>query len=128
MPGMAVSDLTSLREEINRLRQTVSRAVRESHLARTAMARMLTGPDRPTCRLQQGTVNAILLGGYQDVTITWVKPMPTATYEVELIGMVGLIGRGTMTVQSQTAAGIVVRVTAGLAVALGSQFLAHARS
>lgn len=82
------------------------------------------------CALTQVSMGvAILLGNSQDVQITWPRAFKTKDYAVDLIPLTGMVGRGTLAVledASKTTTACTVRVTAGLAISLGAQFLAHA--
>lgn len=71
---------------------------------------------------------ALLLGGSADVTIDWSAPMPNSNYHVSIAPATGLIGKASIAVKpgSQTTTGIVVTVTAGLAVSLGAEIVAIA--
>lgn len=77
-----------------------------------------------SCRLTA----LILLGGSVDRTLTWSAPFDDDQYTIEW-AMFDLEGIATITELSRTAAGVTVRITAGLAaVALGSCFMAFGRS
>lgn len=69
------------------------------------------------------TPGALLIGASADVTVTWSSPFPHATYFADVSGLATLLGGGTCTIQSKTASNIVVRVTAGIALAAGVQFV-----
>lgn len=47
-----------------------------------------------------------------DVSVTWSAPMPSVSYRIELALGSGLIGKASVVVKSQTAAGCVVTVSA----------------
>lgn len=80
------------------------------------------------CRLAGAATSVVLLiGGTDDVMITWSTPMPADEYDVDLIPM-GLVGKAGLAVISQDTAAATVRVTATVLLAAGTQFLAHARS
>lgn len=82
-----------------------------------------------TSRLAGGATGlAIIVGGSQDVALTWAAPFPDGVgYVVDVVPM-GLLGKATTDVVAQDEAGCTVRVTAGLLVAAGTQFLAYGRS
>lgn len=78
---------------------------------------------------------AISLGGSSDVVVSW-PPNPDGSdrfsdeagnvldYDVD-VAATGLIGKGTVTVLSQTASTVTVRITATVLIALGAQFLLY---
>ena len=115
------------RGEMDYQRQRMEMLERSMTRARHSMDKATA--NRAACALVQGTVDlAILLGGSRDVPIAWPAPFHGPDYRVDLVPISGMVGRGTLSVVdgSQTAAGVTVRVTAGLAIAVGAQFLAHA--
>lgn len=69
---------------------------------------------------------AIIIGGTQDVVVGWPVPFDNALYTVEIV-LMGLLGKATADVLAQDAATVTVRVTAGLLVAAGTQFLVYGR-
>lgn len=79
-------------------------------------------------RVGTATTPALLLGGSADVPIVWSSPMPSSTYHVSIAPATGLIGKADIVLKSgsQTASGITVTVTAGLAVSLGAEIVAIA--
>jgi hypothetical protein len=81
-----------------------------------------TGPAGAPTRIERanGAAPLLAIGAAADVAITWPTAMPSATYTVKLVAGYGLLGRATLALKSQTAAGIVVTVTATLAVTAGS--------
>lgn len=71
---------------------------------------------------------ALLIGGSTDVTVLWPAPgFPTGQYAVDILPM-QLVGKATAEVVSQNELGVTVRVTAVLALALGTQFLVFGRN
>lgn len=83
---------------------------------------------RCTYVAQAATGIALIIGGSTDVTVAWPAPgFPTDVYAVDILPL-ALVGKATAAVIAQTAADVTVRVTAGLALALGTQFLVVGRS
>ncbi len=76
-----------------------------------------------THRIGRLTLPAIILGGTNTQTLTWSKPMPTASYEVAVQQGATIIGTVTTAVTVKTAAAVTVQTTAGLAVPLGAELL-----
>lgn len=90
-----------------------------------AMAQEFAGT---SCQLAGGAVGlAIIIGGFQDVTVDWPHEWPSDAYTADVVPM-GLLGKASVSVISQTSADVTVRITAGLLVAAGTQFLVHGRS
>lgn len=99
-----------------------------SQQAAAALSAAQAGQAR-TCRLASARTGVLLaVGSSTDLTIVWSTPMPSAVYTVEAVAGPGIIGNASLAVKSQTAAGCVVTVTAGLAVAAGAIVIVHARS
>lgn len=110
-------------EQIERLQSQLARLSGQMGSMNSAQ-----GPSYARCSLVAGVVDAaILLGGSRDVPIVWPVPFRSAEYRIELTPLEGVLGKATLAVLdgTQTAAGATIRVTASLAVALGSRFLAH---
>jgi len=79
-------------------------------------------------RLGRVAVPLLALNASVDLPITWDTPMPSATYDIRTSPDTAILGKVTVTVKSQTAAGCVLTVKAVLAVALGSGVLALAHT
>lgn len=111
----------AFREELQDLRRRLSSVVNSQ--ATTNQAMMAEALITPKIRVGFGATALIVLGGTQDIPITWSTPFATADYQVDVTPASGLLSRATTAVVSQTAAGCVVRVTAALAIVAGSNFV-----
>lgn len=83
----------------------------------------------PAWRSKSGATSiALALGAATDVPITWDTPLPDANYWcwVQPIGATGVTGQVAIAVKSQTAAGCVVSLRPGIALAAGYTFRAYA--
>lgn len=114
----------AMREEILNLARRVSSVVQAQSAYNVAEAALV---DTPHCiRVGVGTTGLIVLGGTQDISVTWSTPMPRDTYQLDASGLTGILGRGTTAVLSHNAAGCMVRVTATLAISAGANFVVMA--
>jgi hypothetical protein len=125
-PSSSGRDLDSVIAQANTSTQQIA--------ALTAQVTALTNSLNALISSTSGNISAIrvavgqaglaaVLGGTLDVTITWSSPLPVLTYKVE----VGMIVKGTWAEKSRTQSGMVITITAGVAIVLGAAvFVAEA--
>lgn len=78
--------------------------------------------DQTAIRLAQVTLPLIILGGSNVQTVTWTKPMPSATYET-YVSYESILGSGTVAVSAKTVNGCTVTTTASALIAAGARVL-----
>lgn len=129
MSGVDKNSAVWFRRQLDLLREQVNRSGRSITAGMAAVnGRCDELEPRPKCALASGELTTILaLGASRDFVIVWPSPMPTASYTVDLVKGSGMlaVGAATVAVVAQDEAGVTVRVTALVALAVGAQFLAH---
>ena len=90
---------------------------------RRAVSELVQEQAASTHRIGRITLPVLILAGTNTQTITWLKPTPSADYEVQIQPDQSIIGSATYTILSKTAAAVQIRTTATLAISAGAQVL-----
>lgn len=110
-------DVSTLRARIGWLMDRVGQLARD----------LITEQNRTSHLVGGKTDISLIVGGTDDVTVTWPGGgFPTDQYVAE--GVPISTGITAITIVSQTATTVTVRVTAGLALGLGAPFVVYGRS
>lgn len=104
-------------------RRYLRRSDKQMTAVQNSVNALLSESAGQTHRVGRLTLPAILLAGTNTQTLTWTKPMPSASYEVAIQQDAAIIGSVTTQILSQTAAAVQIRTTATLAISAGAQLL-----